>query len=288
MSLEDDLQKIIGNIWYVRDDFRKVVQNKLLMSRANLIQDIVALMADYDPNKDDFADRLVLDNFMGSIQHYLTGYDLSSLHLSSKSLEVAFLFKIASPNIDERANSFGDLCNISISRGLVKQKETVALAWNVVNRRNMTMHDAILEEAVLWIYEEWVKGKLEEMPPKYRSLAETMVKPLMAEVQKRLELFNSLPDLSWYVIDRTFQSTKKLIIDFLEEGIGIALFPVQSVEGNDAKAFLTRLGKIPQLIRNVKRSIVYESDFIEYSARHNIQDVKNVLNDLYGDEIFRF
>jgi len=288
LSLQKDLKKIIGKVWFVRNDFKYVVQNEFLLRRAKLIQDVVELMADYNPEKDDFADRLVLDNYLGSIQHYLTGYDLSSIHLSSKSLEVAFLFKIGSPCKGERWGSFGDLCNISISRGLIKQKEAIAVAWNVVNRRNMTMHDAILEQTLLWISEEWVQGQLGKMPSKYRSLAETILKPLMSELQNRLRLFNSLPDLRWYVMDRSFESTKKLIIDFLEEAIGKTLIPMGSIEGEGVKTFLIKLSKIPELIKNVKLSILYELDFIEYSARQNIQDVKTVLNELCVNQIFRF
>jgi hypothetical protein len=126
--LEKDLEKIIGRIWFVRNDFKSVVQNTVLARRAKLVQDVVRLMADYNPEKDDFADRLVLDNYVGSIQNYLTGYDLGSIHLSSKSLGVAFLFKIGSPRRGERWNSFGDLCNISICRGLIKQREANAQA----------------------------------------------------------------------------------------------------------------------------------------------------------------
>jgi hypothetical protein len=68
LSLEEDLQKIIGNIWYVRDDFGKIVQNRLLLRRAKLIQDVVALMSDHDPKEDDFADRLILDNSWGAFR----------------------------------------------------------------------------------------------------------------------------------------------------------------------------------------------------------------------------
>lgn len=288
MPLEKDLEKIIGNVWFVRNNFKYIVQNELLLRRAKLIQDVLELMAKYNPEKDDFADRLVLDNFLGSIQHYLTGYDLCSIHLSSKSLEVAFLFKIGSLCKGERGDSFGDLCNISIRRGLIKQKEAVDLAWNVVNRRNMTMHDAILEQAVLWIYEEWIDEKLEQLPSKYRRLTETMLKPVVFELQNRLKLFSSLPDLRWYVVDRSFESTRKLISDFLEDTIGKALIPMTSVEGKGARTVLSKLGKIPEVIKNVKLSLLYELDFIEYSARHNIQDVKTVFNELYDKRIFRF
>jgi hypothetical protein len=74
----------------------------------------------------------------------------------------------------------------------------------------------------------------------------------------------------------------------LDQGIGNAVFPVISIEGKGAKAYLNKLQKIPQVLRNVKHAMLYESDFIEYSARQNIQDVKNVLSELYGNEIFRF
>ncbi len=288
LSLKEDLKKVIGNIWYVRDDFGKIVENRFLLRRAKLIQNIVALMSDYNPRTDDFADRMILDNYMGSIQHYVTGYDLSSIHLSSKSLEVAFLFKICSPNISERINSLGDLCSISIRRGLIRQKETVNQAWNVVNRRNMTMHDAILEQAILSVSEEYIETKLSTMTHLYRRAAETLLKPLLSILRKRLLQFDSLPDLRWYVMDKSFESTKKLITDFLDQLIGNTILPVVSLESKDPKVLLDKLKKIPQVIRDVKPTMLYESDFIEYSARRNIQDVKDVLSELYGNELFKF
>ena len=288
VHLENDLKKIIGNLWYVRDDFRKIVQNKLLLRRASLIQDIVGIVSEYNPQKDDFPDRLILDNYVGSIQHYLTGYDLSSIHLSSKSLEVAFLFKIRSPNVNEKIGSFGDLCSISIRRGLIKQRETVGQAWNVVNRRNMTMHDAILEQALLSVSEEWIQAKLSTMSYIHRRVAENMLKPLLSMLRRRLLMFDSIPDLGWYVMDKSFESTKNLMVDFLERGISNLALPVFSIEGKDAKAYLSKLQKIPQVIRDVKQAMLYESDFIEYSARQNIQDVKDVLIELYGAELFTF
>ena len=209
MSLEKDIEKIIGNIWFVRNNFRNIVQNKFLLRRAKLINDVISLIADYIPEKDDFADRLVLDNFLGSIQLYLTGNDLCSIHLSSKSLEVAFLFKIGGLREGERGTSFGSLCRVLINRGLIKEKKTIDLAWNVVNRRNMTMHDAIIEQAAFWVYKEWINEKLEQVASPYRHMAKTILKPFLSKLQNRLKLFNSLPDLKWYVVDRSFEPTRK-------------------------------------------------------------------------------
>lgn len=87
------MKKILGRIWYFKDNYELFSKNPVLTRRAKLIQNIIELMADYNPKKVTFADRLVLDNYSGSIQHYLTGYDLSSIHLFFKSLGSGIAFQ---------------------------------------------------------------------------------------------------------------------------------------------------------------------------------------------------
>jgi len=285
LPLEEDLEKIIGKIWFVKNNFESIVKHELVMKRAESVKDVVTLMAHYDPKKVKFDHRLILDNFTGGLQHYLTGYDLYSIHLSSRSLEVACLFKVVSPVKGERYSSFGDLCKIVTKRGLVKQKGTVDAAWNVINRRNMTVHDALLEQAVLWVYDDWLKDKLKELPREYRPLFSSALNPLMIQVRNKLKQFDSLPDLRWYIRTEPFETTKKLIVDFLEQIIGRMLFPLKSIEGKGIMAFLSQ---IPKVIDIAKMSLRYEADFLEYSARENIKDVKIVLEELYNSKLFKF
>lgn len=285
LSLKENLKRIIGEVWYIKDNFESIIKNKILMKRAESIQDIIRVMANYHPEKAEFADRLVLNNYIGSIQRYLTGYDLASIHLSSKSLEIAFLLKIGTPRKGERCWSLGDLCTTIIERGLITQRETIESAWHVVNRRNMTMHDAILEQAILWVYTDWLKQKQEEIPKEYHNLIKIMIKPLMSKIQKRVKEFDSLPNLRWYVSDKSFESTKNLIIDFLEKTIGKTLFPLKSAEGKGIKAFLS---KIPEVIKDAKETARYETDFIKYSVKENLKDVKIVLEELYNQKLFKF
>jgi hypothetical protein len=290
MSSEKNLKRLIESIRIFKNNYEPFSKDPYFMRRAKLVQTAVDLMSDYSPKKVPFANRLVLDNFSGSLQHYLTGYDLSSIHLSSKALEVAFLFKIGSPLGDERHRSFGDLCAIAISesRGLIKEKANMNLAETVVNRRNFTMHDAISEQAILWFSREWVQKKISDLPKELSSLYAVALKPYLIILERRLKLFDSLPDLRWYVNNRSLEATKKLIADFLEETIGRTHRPMNLAEGSEGKEILKKIANSARLIQDVKRMMTYELDFIEYSARRNIRDVYTVLNELYGGKLFRF
>jgi hypothetical protein len=221
--LENSLKKILGKIWFLRDNYELYSKNPALPRRAQQIQNIVELMAKYNPMKVTFADRLFLDNYLGSIQYYLTGYDLGSIHLSSKALEVALLFKIKKPKESEKAHSFFNLVTIAISRGLIEKGEIKNAAKNIVNRRNFTMHDAIAEQAILWVSKNWIQKKIAEMSTGQRAIATILLKPYLLILEKRLKLYESLPNLKWYVSDKSFKAMRDLIVDFLEITIANSL-----------------------------------------------------------------
>lgn len=212
MSFENDLEKIIGNIWFVKNNFQSIISNAILMNRAKSIREIIKLMSCYDRQNTVFADKVVLDNYLGSMQRYITGYDLPSIHLSSKSLEMAFLLKVSNLQKGEKCGFLGDLCKIVLKRKLIIQNEDAI--WRVVHRRNMSMHDAILEQAVIWISTEWIEQKLETVPKEYHKWTKRMLEPLMAIQREKLKQFDTLPDFRWYVRDTSFESTKKLIVVF--------------------------------------------------------------------------
>lgn len=203
-------------------------------------------------------------------------------------MEVALLFKINQPQGDEKHRSFFDLLTTAKSRGLIKQKETIASAQKVVSRRNFTMHDAISEQVIFWVSKNWVQQKLSEIPKNQRAVAKVMLKPYLFTLEKRIKLFDSLPDLKWYVSMKSFEATRNLIVDFLEETIGHIPYPMTLVESSEGMAVLKRFVNAPKIVKDVKSTLTYDVDFIEYSARQNIKDVETVLSELCNHELFRF
>lgn len=216
--MESKLKKIIGPIWYVKGNFDQIIKNSLIMERANSVEVIVRFMADYNPKKMSFEDRLVFDNFMGSLQNFLTGYELQSIHLSSKAMEVAFLMKIKEPTEKEksklkgRVRSFEALRTIVLDRGLIKTEEAVNASRRVIDRRNMAVHDAILKQAIEIEQIKWVERITERIPEEIRKLLTTMV---LSEYRKRAKDWENLPNFSWYVTKKSDEVTRRLVKDFL-------------------------------------------------------------------------
>lgn len=68
MTLEE-LEQIIGKIWYIRDRFDVISKHKGVLDRAESVEGIVSIVAKYDPGKKKFTERLVLDNYLGALQH---------------------------------------------------------------------------------------------------------------------------------------------------------------------------------------------------------------------------
>lgn len=288
MSLVDNLKKAIGDIWYVRDHFDVISKHKGVLERARSVEEILETMAKYDPRKKKFSEQVILDNYMGSLQHFLTGYDLSSIHLSSKSMEVAILVNISSPTQEEKKRrqhkTFKGLRLIAIDRKLIKNQKSIEASQRVIDRRNMFVHDAILKQAVEIEQEKWLNDQLEKLPKKMKN---TLKPILLFPIRNKLKRWKSLPDLSWYVRSSSYSATRKMIRDFfktLDEKIEKNLEPMRKVGG---KSIITKMRQLPKVIENMKESIYAgETDFIKYCARKNLEDVKIVLDDIYENKLF--
>ena len=286
MALEDNLKKIVGDIWYVRDRFDVIGKHKGVQERARSVEEIVSIVAGCNPEKKKFTERLVLDNYLGSLQHFLTGYDLSSIHLSSKAMEVAFLINIKTPTQEEvkkrkgRIKTFEALRSIAIERKLIKTQEGIDASRRVIDRRNMAVHDAILKQAVEIEQERWLERMRNRIPEKYRKI---LVPILFSKVRDQAKQWKSLPDFSWYVTRKSFHVTRKLLQDFFS-------ILDQKTEGFTRfshKSLIAKLRQLPRKIRDAQESILRgEADFIKHCARENLRDVKAVLDDIYENRLF--
>jgi len=281
----DELKQIIGPIWYVRDRFDIISKNKLIVDRANSVESIVKTMAKYNPRKNNFKDRLVLDNFMGSLQNFLTGYELQSIHLSSKAMEVAFLMSIQTPTQEEnsklkgRIKSFESLRSIVIDRGLIKTQEGYNASRRVIDRRNMAVHDAILKQAIEIEQAKWVERIQNKIPKNLRKILVTLV---FSEYQKRIKDWENLPDLGWYVTKKSDKVTRNLLQEFFrildEKMIEIGNFQDQS--------WKAKVKQLPIKINDIKESILSgEADFIKHCAVENLKDVKVVIDEIYANKL---
>lgn len=281
LSLEPELKKIIGPIWYIRGNFDVIIKNKLIIDRAESVECIVKLMANYNPKKKSFEDRLVLDNFMGSLQNYLTGSELQSIHLSSKAMEVAFLMKIETPTLEEitnlkgRVRSFEALRDIALNRRLIKTQEGSNASRRVIDRRNMAVHDAILKQAIQIEQAKWVERIQERIPKQFRTILVTM---FFSEYQKRVKDWESLPDFSWYVTKKSDDVTRKLLQEFFnildKKMVDISSFP--------DKNMISNLRLLSEKITKIKDSLSRgEANFMKHCAKENLKDTKIVLDDLY-------
>jgi len=75
---------------------------------------------------------LILDNLFGAMQHFLLGYDISSIHHSSKSVEIGILCKINTPSVNEKyphhnEQSFWGIIEIIKERGDLTSSHTSKL-----------------------------------------------------------------------------------------------------------------------------------------------------------------
>jgi len=102
MNLEKSIMKMIGRRWYVNRNPKTFLQNKDILRRGESIKDALAELSAYKPKKEMRVKPLILDNLFGAVQHFLLGYDISSIHHSSKSMEIGFLYKIGAPTQEEK------------------------------------------------------------------------------------------------------------------------------------------------------------------------------------------
>lgn len=290
MSLKDDMKKVIGNIWYLRDHFGVISKHKGLVGRARSVEEILVVMAKYEPKEKTFSEQLVLDNYLGSLQHFLTGYDTSSIHLSSMSMEVALVFGICEPTNEERRKgrhkTFSGLRRIAIQRNLVKSQKSIKASQRVIDRRNMFVHDAILKQAIEIEQEKWLNDSLDRLPKRLRESFETV---LLLPAKGRFEKWKSLPDLSWYLRSRSYNATRRMIREFFEIlniKIEEDLSPLRARIGD--RSYAMKVWKLPQVIKNIKTSLYSgETDFIKHCAKMNLEDVKIVLDDIYEGKLFK-
>ena len=286
MTLEGELKQIIGDIWYVRDRFDVISKHKGVLDRARSVEEIVSIVAKYDSGKKKFTERLVLDNYLGSLQHFLTGYDLSSIHLSSKAMEVAFLMNIKTPTQEEvkkrkgKTKTFEALRSIAIDRELLKTVEGIGASRRVIDRRNMAVHDAILKQAVEIEQERWIERIQNRIPENYRKF---LVPIFFSKVRERAGQWKTLPDFSWYVTRKSYRVTRKLLRDFFR----ILDQKIEEFTSFPDKSLIAKLRQLPRKMRDAQESILRgEADFIKHCARENLKDVKAVLDDIYENRLF--
>jgi len=276
MNLESQIMKVIGKRWYVKKNSEIFLKNKDILRRGECIKEPLARLSTYKPRKEMRAKPLILDNLFGAAQHFLLGYDISSIHHSSKSVEIGILYKIGVPTVDERNNynekSFWGIKEIVKNRGDLFSNETVEAVERVYNRRNLFTHDAILQQTLVKVEEDWFREKLEDKPK--------LLEVIMRVFGKKFDDLHTLPDLSWYVSERSLNSSVEYIVNFLEDNIGRDLSPILEDEN------LSLMNKIKALY-NIARSLLkQEYDLIRYSACTNINDAYVVLTELYGESLF--
>lgn len=276
-DLNDFISRVIGNVWFVKDNLEYFLQHEGVRNRARSIISVLKVLHQYKPQKAPFNQRLILDNYLGAAQRYLTGYDLLSVHLSSKAMEVAFLFKVDALSEKEkkrfRYRSLDGLRRILISRGNLKGIVADEIVPRIITRRNMCVHDAILEQVMVRAETEWLQRRLSQLPEPAMSLMQRII-------ASKFRFLNSLPDLSWYVTKRSLNASKKLIFDFLDELIEGDLAPIAEKIG---------LSSFQKLYENIKTTLISgRLDYLKRAAKENLDDVYIVLDNLYNGTIFKF
>jgi hypothetical protein len=271
VNLENRVMNIIGRRWYVKKNPNIFLKNKDILRRGECIKNTLTKLSTYKPRKVMRVKPLILDNLFGAAQHFLLGYDISSIHHSSKSMEIGILYKIIGPTEEERRTysekSFWGIIKIAKERGDLTSSSATAAAERVYSRRNLFTHDAVLQQTITKVEEDWFRQKLQDVNPKLLEVTK--------RVFKKFDDFHSLPDLSWYVTQRSLNSSVKLIVDFLEQNIGRDLSPILEDGGQSL------INKMKALTNIVQSLIKQEYDLLRYSACANI-----VLSELYGREIF--
>lgn len=148
MSLEKEILTILTPIWYSKNNLDELIKKKDVFLRGEKIKEPLQQMFSYQSKKEFTINGFILDNFMGALQHYLIGFDLYSVPLSSKAMEVAILYKTADDPSLERNRGFFDIVNALIISGVLRSEEAVRASKVVVDRRNFLVHDAIFQQAL--------------------------------------------------------------------------------------------------------------------------------------------
>ena len=277
MTLEKQIMKFLGLRWYVKKNPNTFLNNKDIMRRADGIKEVLVKLGEYKPKGEMRIRPLILDNLFGSVQHFLLGYDISSIHHSSKSVKIAILYKIGVLTDEEKRRrsrrSFRGIIEIVRERGDLTSSIAIAAVERVYNRRNLFTHDAILQQTITKVEQEWLRKKLEDANPK-------LIEATLRVFKKKFDDFHTLPDLSWYVTPRSLESSVTLIETFLENNLGRDLSPILEGEG---VGLINRIKALKNIIQSV---VNQEYDLIRHSACANINDAYTVLKELYGEELF--
>lgn len=277
MNLEKQIMKVIGRRWYVKKNPQTFLKNKDILRRGECIKEVLAKLSTYEPKNEMKVKPLILDNLFGAAQHFLLGYDVSSIHHSSKSVEIGILYKIGIPNNEEREahneKSFWGIIEIVKKRGNLVSRTAIEAAERVYYRRNLFTHDAILQQTIAKVEEDWFRKKLQDVNPQF-------LRVIMRMFKKKFDDLHSLPDLSWYVHERSLDLSVKLIVEFLEDNIGRDLLPILNDRGlNPIKRM--------KALKNITLSYLrQEYDLHRHSACANINDAYRVLVELYDSDLF--
>jgi len=267
MAIEQEILEIIKPIWYSKKNLNELIENKDILLRGKKIQEPLHKMYSYKSKKQFNIKGMILDNYFGSLQHYLIGFELSSIHLSSKAMEMAILYKIANNPSLERKKSYSGIVGEVVKKGLLTSTNAIISSQNVVDRRNFFVHDAIFQQALHKTTFNWFKTQLD--PNTF---------DIYRRIFRQFDDLSALPDLDWYVTENSLQSSQRLIITYLEDKRDHSIV----YRNNNERDMLQTI------IQTVKNVLEYEFDFIRYSASLNINDVYLVLKELYGDDLFIF
>jgi len=79
-------------------------------------------------------------------------------------VEIGILYRIGIPTVEERrkynAQSFKGIIDILKGRGVLSSKSAIAAIKRIHVRRNLFTHDAILQQTITKVEEDWFRKNL--------------------------------------------------------------------------------------------------------------------------------
>jgi hypothetical protein len=200
--------------------------------------------------------------------------------LSSLAMELAFLYEIKQPTTEEKKRfrqnrksiySFSSVREIIIARGLLNSDAAKKASGNVIVRRDLCAHDAIIAQMSKEIWcnwlPAWARERTKGLPKEAQRLVNNFfsLEPIKGEIDKR----RNLPDLGWYIKKKNIDISRKWLINYIEA---------------ETEFYIEKAPN--DLFKDI-----FETEEVDYfvpAAKDNLKDVLLVLEDLYGEPPFKF